>query len=72
MKSKFLIYSLVIFFIGFIFLILENSFYQFIDENGILHESYFMPLGFLFLFVGILGIIFYILKSLLKQMGFLK
>ena len=31
--------------IGIVFLFLENTFYQTIDENNVLQESLFMPLG---------------------------
>jgi len=58
MKSKSFIFSILFFLLGITFLILENYFYQYIDENGFLQESWFMPLGFIFLFIGILGFIF--------------
>lgn len=41
--------------IGILFLIIENIFYQKVDTSGVLHESMFLPLGTLFLFVGVLG-----------------
>lgn len=37
---------------GFIFLILENVFYNSIDENGAVQDSLFLPLGVLFVLFG--------------------
>lgn len=67
MKNKSFIFSTLFFIIGIIFLILENTFYQYIDENGFLQESWFMPLGFIFIFLSILGFIFLILKYIYKK-----
>ena len=48
-----IITSLLLLFLGIAFILLENIFYQYIDEDGILHESFFMPLGFLSIFLGL-------------------
>ena len=64
MKNKFFICSIIFFILGIVFIILENTFYQYIDENNVLQESLFMPLGFIFLFIGLLGFIFLMLKYL--------
>ncbi len=37
-----------------VFGFIENTFYQYIDEDGLLHESFFMPLGFIFVAIGLL------------------
>ena len=39
--------SLLLLGLGIVFIIAENSFYQYVDDTGILHESFFMPLGML-------------------------
>ncbi|WP_157859744.1 DUF3955 domain-containing protein [Tritonibacter mobilis] len=39
---------------GLVFLLLERLFYGDLDENGVLQESFFLPLGFLLLIAGIL------------------
>ena len=64
MKNKFLLFSILIFIIGIIFLILENTFYQYLDENNVLQESLFLPFGIIFLFIGLLGFIFFIARYL--------
>jgi hypothetical protein len=43
--------------LGFIFLFLENTFYQYLDEDGVLHESFFLPLGCLSLIFGGVGLL---------------
>ena len=42
---KSIIVSVLLLVLGGIFLLLENTFYQYVDEQGFLHESLFMPLG---------------------------
>ncbi len=55
LKNSSLLRGLILTFIGIIFLIIENTFYQYLDENLVLHESLFMPLG---VFTSILGVLF--------------
>ncbi len=50
--------------IGVIFIALENHFYQFVDENGVLHESMFMPLGALSVMLGVIGLTYSLLKMI--------
>lgn len=45
MLSKLLLSSMVLFGLGFSFLFLESKFFQYVDEKGVLHESFFLPLG---------------------------
>ena len=42
--------------LGVTCLFLENTFYQYLDEEGVLHESFFLPLGWLSLIAGGLGL----------------
>jgi hypothetical protein len=51
-------FSFIFLVMGITFGYLENTFYQYIDENGFLIESFFMPLSFLCIFIG--GIVFFI------------
>jgi len=44
--------SLLLLGLGIVFIIAENSFYQYVDDTGILHESFFMPLGMLSILMG--------------------
>ncbi|KEQ13400.1 hypothetical protein GZ77_13500 [Endozoicomonas montiporae] len=54
---------------GFIFLWLENRFYQYVDDAGRLHESLFLPLG---VFSVMLGLIIVLLWTGLKVIHILK
>lgn len=56
-KSKIFWLSFVLFAMGIAFGHIENTFYQYIDENGMLIESWFMPLGFLCIFLGSMGLL---------------
>jgi hypothetical protein len=40
--------------LGVISLLVENTFYQYIDRNGVLHESLFLPLGIMSIGIGML------------------
>lgn len=48
---------------GIAFGYFENTFYQYIDENDVLIESWFMPLSFLCIFIGSLGVFFVAVKA---------
>ncbi len=63
MKNKFLLYSLLLGLFGAVFLILEYTFYQNINEEGFLQESWLLPLGFIALFISILLLFIFVLKS---------
>ena len=39
------------------FMLIENSMYQYIDNNGVLHESVFMPLSLLCFALGVLFVV---------------
>ena len=54
-KSLFIFPALVL--VGIICLVMENTFYQYVDENGYLHESLFLPIGAISLLVGSLGVV---------------
>ncbi len=62
MKSKILTLSVIFLAVGIICIALENYFYQYVDENGVLHESFFMPLGAIFVMLGIVGLTYSMLK----------
>ena len=57
LKSKIFLASLFLLVLGVTFLFLENTFYQYLDEDGVLHESFFLPLGCLSLISGVLGLL---------------
>jgi hypothetical protein len=56
MKNKLLLSGLLFALIGVAFVCLESTFYQYVDEDGLLHESLFMPLGFIFASIGFVNI----------------
>ena len=65
-KYRLFYYSVFLILVGIISLALENILYQSVDENGVLQESMFMPLGFILIFVGIFLIVIkfiYIVKK---------
>jgi hypothetical protein len=47
-------------------LLIENTFYQYIDKNGLLHESLFLPFGVLGLVFGVILILFQSLSRLFR------
>lgn len=63
LESKLFRCSLFLIFIGVVCVFLENSFYQYVDENGVLHESFFVPLAAVSLLLGIIGICITALRS---------
>lgn len=61
--SKLFWAGIVLIFLGLVSGAMERLFYNTIDENGILQESFFLPLSFIFIFIGALLIISSCLKS---------
>jgi len=61
-KSRILWLSFILFAMGTAFGYIENTHYQYIDENGVLVESWFMPLSFLCIFLGGMGLICDVVK----------
>jgi hypothetical protein len=45
------------------FMLIENSVYQYVDHNGVLHESVFMPLSILCFALGV----FFAVSSLARK-----
>jgi len=64
MKDKTLLTGILLLIIGISFVFFENVFYQYIDENGMLHESLFMPLGALSILLGVLILLIFIAKKI--------
>lgn len=63
MKSKLLWFSSILLIMGIAFGYFENSFYQYIDENDVLVESWFMPLSILCVCIGSLGVFCVVVKA---------
>ncbi len=62
--NKIFILSLLLLSLGIVFIVAENSFYQYVDDKGVLHESLFMPLGMISIFMGILVLFFYLIQKI--------
>ncbi len=56
-KTKPFLVSLFLLFLGILSLVMENIFYGNIDENGVLQESFFLPLGSVSFLLGLAGLI---------------
>jgi len=66
MKHKILFSGLFFLLAGVFFLFLENTFYQYVDKDGFLHESFFLPLSAFSLIIGSLLLFILIIKKLRK------
>jgi hypothetical protein len=61
--NKIFYLSLLLLGLGIVFIIAENSFYQYVDDTGILHESFFMPLGMLSILMGSVVLLFCLIQK---------
>ena len=50
--------------VGGLFLVIQNTFYGYIDEMGIIHDSLFLPLGSLLI---VLGLLLYVVSLFIKK-----
>ena len=64
---KVLIVSFLLLTIGLACIVLENNFYQYIDEEGVLHESLFLPLGAVLILLAGVGFVFCLAKILMQK-----
>jgi len=69
LKSKMFRASLILLVLGVTFVLLENTFYQYLDDDGVLHESFFLPLGCLSLIAGGLGLLITAIKTVWSYLG---
>ena len=65
LANKIFMLGLILLGLGVLFFILENLFYQYIDNTGVLHESIFMPLGVISLLLGALVFILFIVQKVI-------
>ena len=56
--------SVVLLILGVLFGILENHYYQYLDANGYLHESFFLPLAAVCIAIAGLGLSVVLIKWL--------
>ncbi len=64
---KALIFSLVLLIVGITCILLENIFYQYIDKDGVLHESLFLPLGVVCVLLAGIGLVFVLAKTMMNK-----
>jgi hypothetical protein len=62
-----LVASLMLLAIGVACIVLENSFYQYIYNDGLLHESLFLPLGVICILLAGIGLVFALAKMLMRK-----
>ena len=62
--NKTLLASLLLLGLGILSLIAESTFYQFLDNDGYLHESMFLPLGMISITVGLLFLLFFLIQKI--------
>jgi hypothetical protein len=60
---NFFLISLILLGAGVISIIAENTFHQYLDSDGVLHESLFLPLGAICIALGILFLLFFIIQK---------
>lgn len=63
MKNNIFRISLIVTTLGILSLSLEYIFYQYVDDDGLLHESLFMPIGVVLLILGFSSIVFCVLRK---------
>ena len=59
--------SIFSFIMGILSLFLENTFYGHLDENNILQESYFLPLGWFCLFLSLVLFIVWSIRGAYRR-----
>ena len=65
-NTKQFLVSLFFLFLGIISIAMENIFYGYIDQNGVLQESFFLPLGMFSFLLGVAGLIASVIWFYLK------
>lgn len=65
MKNKVLLLGLFFLSAGVVFLRVESEFYQYVDAEGFLRESLFLPMGIFSLIIGFLLLFIFIVKKLM-------
>lgn len=67
-SSKFIITGAILMLIGFISFVLKSITVEYIDSQGILHENFFfIPIGYLFIFTGLIVILTGIVKTCMAK-----
>jgi len=64
--SKMFLFALGCFVTGLVCAVAEKTFYDTVDENGFLHESFFLPLSFLFFAVGMISLVVVFIRKVIR------
>ena len=67
-KSRGIKISLILLTLGLVFLIIQNTFYGYIDENNVLRDSIFLPLGIMLSILGGISFIVSLTWGLLNKL----
>ena len=59
--------SLILLTLGLVSLLIQNTFYGYIDENNVLRDSMFLPLGMMFSVLGSVGFILSLAWGLINK-----
>ena len=62
-----LVFSIVLLVMGVACIFFENYYYQYVDEQGVLHESLFMPLGAISILLAGIGLVYFLAKVFVKN-----
>ena len=66
-NTKLFLASLFFMILGILSLFMENIFYGYIDQNGVLQESFFLPMSSFSFSLGLVAMIFSIIRLYLKR-----
>lgn len=68
-NTKPFLLSLFFMFLGILSLAMENKFYGYVDQDGVLQESFFLPLGMFSFLLGAMGLLISIIWFYFKWMN---
>lgn len=55
--------TIILLLLGIVCLVMENLFYGNINEQGIIEESFFLPVGWLFIFIALANQLYRLTRS---------
>lgn len=63
LRKPLLLASSFLLLLGVVFMWIQNTFYGYVDENGVLQDSLFLPLGAIAIMLGLAGFFFLAIKA---------
>ena len=67
LKKPLLTISTLSLLLGSVFVWIQNTFYGYLDENNVIQDSLFLPLGMLGVFLGLGGLFFVAIKAVVRS-----